>query len=256
MYSVVLMMAMTGGADVPAGHFGHGSCYGGCYGSYSYGCCGGYGNSCHGGYSYGCCGGYGNSCHGGYSYGCCGGYSYGCCGGGSRHHGRRHHGGHGCCGGYSYGSSCYGSSCYGSSCYGSSYGSCSGNWDCNCGTVMSSGCYGGTVVPTAPAAPAEKLDQKPVEQKKETRSAAPVTIIVSLPTDATLTIDDAVTSSKSSRRVFVSPALPIGREFSYTLKATFTKDGKPVVVSKDVVVHAGEEVAVKMDASLTGVASR
>src|SRR5262249_32737765 len=132
------------------------------------------------------------------------------------------------------------------------------NSDCNCGTV-NYGCVGApaaTVAPGAPAAPAEKLDSKPTEKKQETRSAAPATIIVSLPANAKLTIDDSMTASTSAHRVFVSPALPIGREFSYTLKAEFTKDGKPFVVSKDVAVRAGAEVEVTFEASLTGVASR
>ena len=71
MYSVVMMMALSGGAEVP--QFGCGGCCGYCSGSY--GCSGGYGcrgcNGCRGGYS----------CGGGYSYG--GGYGCcGCCGGG------------------------------------------------------------------------------------------------------------------------------------------------------------------------------
>lgn len=80
MYTVVLMIAMSGSGDVPAG--GHGC----------NGCCGGYGN-CYGGYGGcyggGCCGGYyggyrsGHGCHGGYYGGCNGGWGYGCCGGGT-----------------------------------------------------------------------------------------------------------------------------------------------------------------------------
>jgi uncharacterized protein (TIGR03000 family) len=66
MYSVVLMMSLTGGTEVP--EFGRRSCCG-CSGGYS--CCGG----CHGGRRarrcHGCCGGY--SCCGGGAYGCCGG---------------------------------------------------------------------------------------------------------------------------------------------------------------------------------------
>jgi uncharacterized protein (TIGR03000 family) len=77
MYSLVLMMALTGSAEVPAGHGCHGCC-GGCHGCHGcrgrHGCCGG-GYGC-----YGCCGGYYGCCGG--CYGCYGGcYGYGCCGG-------------------------------------------------------------------------------------------------------------------------------------------------------------------------------
>lgn len=98
MYSVVMMLALSGSAEVP--EFGHhrgcsgcyGSCYG-CYGGYScYGCNGCYGG-CYGG-CHGCYGGHGwrhghhgysgcygcSGCYGYSSYGCCGGYSS-CCGG-------------------------------------------------------------------------------------------------------------------------------------------------------------------------------
>ena len=56
--------------------------------------------------------------------------------------------------------------------------------------------------------------------------------------------------------MFVSPTLPAGREFTYSLKAEFTKNGKPVVVSKEVTVSAGAEIAVTMEEGLASVASR
>jgi uncharacterized protein (TIGR03000 family) len=90
MYSIVLMMALSSGADTPAGvSHGH-TAYRGrdCYGCHCYGC-------------YGCSGCYG--CH--------------CYGGGRRHH----HRGNGC---YCYG--CYGYGCYCHGCYGYACYGCSG----------------------------------------------------------------------------------------------------------------------------------
>lgn len=81
------------------------------------------------------------------------------------------------------------------------------------------------------------------------------TIVVSLPTDAKLTIDDAATSSTSDQRVFVTPDLPAGQEFHYTLKAEVTVNGKPEVVSQVIAVRAGEETKVTLSAP-TGVAAR
>ncbi|HVS40551.1 MAG TPA: TIGR03000 domain-containing protein, partial [Gemmataceae bacterium] len=81
------------------------------------------------------------------------------------------------------------------------------------------------------------------------------TIVVSLPADAKLSIDDQPTTSTSAQRVFVSPSLPTGKDFYYTLKAEITVDGKPTVVSQVVKVRAGEESRVTL-AAATGVAER
>jgi hypothetical protein len=154
MYTVVLFMALGGGAEAPAlGH--HKSSCDGCTGWSD--CCGG---------SYACCGGctgYYGCCGGTVSYGCCGG-SYSCCGGctgdchggyGGGHHFRKHHrhhghGGHDCCGGACHGTVIYYScsGCCGGSCFG-----CSGGADV--------GCYGGAIVtPPAPPPPAKGGEKK------------------------------------------------------------------------------------------------
>ena len=108
---------------------------------------------------------------------------------------------------------------------------------------------------------AEPIKVKPKEEEKkkteETLAPAPATIVVSLPAEAKLTIDDTVTTSTSNRRTFVTPTLPLGQEFHYTLKAEFAREGKPVVLSKQIAVKAGAEVNVTLnEASLNGVASR
>jgi uncharacterized protein (TIGR03000 family) len=88
-------------------------------------------------------------------------------------------------------------------------------------------------------------------------NAAPATIFVNVPADARLTIDGEATTSTSAQRVFVSPTLNPGREYHYTLKAEFQKDGKMVSVSKDITVKAGNETRVNLDAEgLAKVASR
>ncbi|HBI45488.1 MAG TPA: hypothetical protein DDY78_21930 [Planctomycetales bacterium] len=234
MYSVVLMMAMTSGGDVADNGHRHGGCCGG-YESYS-------------------------SCSGGSYSGCCGGSYSGCCGGGHhRHH--RHHGG-GCCGGESYGCC----------------GGYSGYSGCNGGYAGYSGCTGGQVIigdghehhemhdgdhdghheghhddKKGGKGPEEEI-KKPA--KPEAATPAPATIIVSLPANATLTIDDAATTSTASTRVFTSPVLPAGKDFHYTLKAQYIRAGQPVVLSREVTVRAGEETRVNLQAGLAGVASR
>ncbi len=210
MYSVVLMMALTSGGDVPAWGGCRGGCYGGCYGCYG---------GCYGGRRHGCCGCYGG-CYGG-CHGCRGG-----CFGGRKH---------GCCG-------CYGG-CYGG--YGC-YGGCYGGYGCfGCAGGVGGAIVPGTIVPpVAPAAPAA-----PATPKKTTlEDSAPATLIVTVPADARLSIDGEATTSTATQRIFVSPALNFGREYHYTLQAEFQKNGKIVTVSKEVMVRAGEETRVTLDA--------
>jgi len=164
--------------------------------------------------------------------GCCGEASCGCEGG--RHHGHRHGGGGCCgessgCGGYGYSSGC--STCGYS-------GGCS---TCGSGSAASYGC----ATCANGACPINGI----------ALADAPATIVVSLPADAKLTIDDEATTSTSDHRVFVSPNLPSGQEFHYTLKAEIKVDGKAQVVSQIVTVRAGEQTSVQLSAP-TGVAER
>jgi uncharacterized protein (TIGR03000 family) len=207
MYSMVLMVALSGSVEVPDCHRRSCGCYGGCKG----GCYGGGYGGCHGGGYGGCYGGGYGGCYGGATYGCYGGYGSGCYGGS----------GYGCYGGSGYG--CYGG--YGSGCYGS-------------GGAMHGVTYGGggygTTTPTK-------------EGKEESyHRAAPATIVVELPAEAKLLIDGQPTTSGSSQRVFVSPDLDSSRDYHYTLKAEAVRDGKPVVVEKRVTVRGGQTTPVRL----------
>jgi uncharacterized protein (TIGR03000 family) len=230
MYSVVLMMAMTSGGDVA--DFGHH--HGGCCGGESYSCCGG-------------CYGYSSCCGGSYGYSSC-------CGGGGHHH---HHHGYSCCGGVSYGC-----------CGGGYYSGCTGGVVTDGQVIIQDGHEhhethdGDHDGKKSDKKGDKKGDKKPEEEikkpapKPEAATPAPATIIVSLPANATLTIDDAATTSTASPRVFTSPVLPAGRDFHYTLKAQIVRDGKSVVVSKEVTVRAGETTHATLEAGLASVASR
>ncbi len=102
-----------------------------------------------------------------------------------------------------------------------------------------------------PEKPPEKIKTKPVGSL-----AAPATIVVSLPVDAKLLVDDVATTSTSALRVFVSPTLDAGKEYHYTMKVSFLQDGKTVEMTKKVAVTAGNETAVSFDAAAPSVASR
>jgi uncharacterized protein (TIGR03000 family) len=174
-------------------------------------CCGGsyasYG--CSGGYG-GCHGCWGGSCSGSYSYGCYGGYSYG---------------------GYG---SCYGGGCFGGSSY-SGYG-CQGCYGC-------SGCYGGSVSPYGmPAGPTPEVVPPPKKTGNESLAPTRARLIVDLPSDATLYIDDHKMTATAGRRTFNTPALETGETYYYMVRAEVMKDGAPVSVTKRVIVKPGEEI--------------
>jgi uncharacterized protein (TIGR03000 family) len=77
----------------------------------------------------------------------------------------------------------------------------------------------------------------------------PATILVNLPTVATLTIDDHPTISLSSPRLFVTPPLQPGRTFYYTFLARIVRDGKSLIKRLEVPVRAGQQTLVTMDFS-------
>ena len=218
MYSVVLMMALSGSADMPA-FGGRGGCCGCNGGGYSCGGCGGG----HGGFFHrhgGCNGGGCNGGWGGNYGGCCGNYGGGCGGYGGGYGG-------GCCG--NYGCGCSGN-----------YGGCCGNYGCGGGMM-----YQGGGAPQGQ--PAEKVKPPKKESGEESMLSAPATIIVAVPAGAKLTIDGYEARATGDVRVFTTPALEWHEEYSYTVKAEVTHDGRTVAQTKDVIVRAGEKSNVMFD---------
>jgi uncharacterized protein (TIGR03000 family) len=237
MYSLVLMAAMTTGGSTPDCHWvgsGHGGCYGGCYGGYG-GCYGG----CYGGYG-GCYGG----CYGGWGNGHATGYgAYGC---------------YGCSGAWTGWWTTY--SCYG--CYG-----CHGCYGCY-------GCYGCTgygslIGPAGPTMPGtgngasnggdkgtgdKKGDKN--ENKNGGETSAKARLIVDLPADAKLYIDDHKMKATSSRRAFSTPNHQAGQTYYYILRAEMVREGKTVSETKRVLVRAGQEVRANFDEPPTAVAKK
>jgi uncharacterized protein (TIGR03000 family) len=92
----------------------------------------------------------------------------------------------------------------------------------------------------------DKKDGKGKVGEEDTTIPAPAKLVVTLPADATLTIDGNLTTSTSGLREFVSPKLEPGKDFHYTLKATVMRDGKPLETVKTVAVHAGAQIPVTL----------
>jgi uncharacterized protein (TIGR03000 family) len=70
-------------------------------------------------------------------------------------------------------------------------------------------------------------------------AAAPARLIVNLPADAKLFLDDQSTTSRSAERTFFTPALEPGRVYTYTVRAEIVRDGQTLTESKVVEVTAG-----------------
>jgi uncharacterized protein (TIGR03000 family) len=166
---------------------------------------------------------------------------------------------HGCGGYVSYG-------CYG--CHGVSYGCCgSGGVMVHPGTpvqgtpVPAGGAKPPETKPMAPPAsgtpppPVKKEDEAGVKPPTEPEiqkvigdlGPAPAQLVVNLPAQARLTIENQPTTATSGSRRFVSPALQPGRDYSYTLRAELVEDGTPITATKEVIVRAGETSEVTFD---------
>jgi uncharacterized protein (TIGR03000 family) len=133
---------------------------------------------------------------------------------------------HGCYG-------CYCSGCWCSGCWGGCWGGCYGGyggWGCH-------GCYGGY----------GSYGYGGYGYGSFVQTDAPATLIVNLPPDAKLTIEDQPTRSQSAQRTFVSPPLKQGESYKYTLKAEINRDGKPMTMTKEVPVQAGRRAEVNFD---------
>jgi uncharacterized protein (TIGR03000 family) len=89
-----------------------------------------------------------------------------------------------------------------------------------------------------------------------TTTSNQATLVVSLPADAILTIDDQPTRSTSSTRYFVSPPIDSGSDYYYTLKAHTNRDNQQREVTKKVRVRAGEESRVRLDFANAQVAQK
>ena len=88
-------------------------------------------------------------------------------------------------------------------------------------------------------------------------TALEATLVVTLPADAKLKIDDYQTVSTSGTRVFTTPALTPGKDYSYTLKAEVVRDGKTQSAEQIVKVRAGETTPVTLTiGTATSVAGR
>jgi uncharacterized protein (TIGR03000 family) len=106
--------------------------------------------------------------------------------------------------------------------------------------------------PYAPIYPSGQL----ISSGGEAQVAAPATIVVSLPADARLTVDDTPTKEAASPRRFVTPPLDRGKTYYYTLKGEIVRDGRTITTTKRITFRAGEEAQVSLEFDGVSVAQK
>jgi uncharacterized protein (TIGR03000 family) len=80
--------------------------------------------------------------------------------------------------------------------------------------------------------------------KKENKDEASLNrakLIVEVPADAKLYIDDQPMKTTSARRVFSTPGLEPGQAYYYMVRVEVVRDGKVQSDTRRVIVRAGEE---------------
>jgi uncharacterized protein (TIGR03000 family) len=85
--------------------------------------------------------------------------------------------------------------------------------------------------------PRPKADKEPMGEAPHRAK-----LIVELPADARLYIDDRAMKTSSDVRTFSTPDLEPGQLYYYEVRAELVRDGKPVTQTKRVIVRAGATV--------------
>jgi uncharacterized protein (TIGR03000 family) len=110
-----------------------------------------------------------------------------------------------------------------------------------------------------PVVPDGKKKKKEGKDDEEVRldGSTPARLIVTLPANAKLTIDgNATASNPSVRRIFVTPPLPVGQEYYYTLRAEVMNEGKLKVIDQRVYVRGGETTQATLSLPASTVSAR
>src|SRR5207245_605436 len=74
---------------------------------------------------------------------------------------------------------------------------------------------------------------------------------VQVPDGAQIWLEGAKTKQTGTTRLFVSPALNPGEEYTYEVRARWTRDGREVEQTQQVAVHAGDRLHLAFPATPT-----
>jgi uncharacterized protein (TIGR03000 family) len=95
---------------------------------------------------------------------------------------------------------------------------------------------GGVTVPSG----AEQLPATEGKKKGTMLSTTKAKLVVELPADSKLFIDDVPMKNATGVRSFNTPALEPGQAYYYMVRVESTRDGKPVSETRRVIVRAGQ----------------
>jgi uncharacterized protein (TIGR03000 family) len=90
---------------------------------------------------------------------------------------------------------------------------------------------------------AEELDKPKTNKKnndKETMVPTRAKLVVELPANAKLFIDDMPVKATAGVRTFDTPALEPGRPYYYIVRIERMRDGQPVSETRRIIVRAGQ----------------
>jgi uncharacterized protein (TIGR03000 family) len=87
----------------------------------------------------------------------------------------------------------------------------------------------------------DKEKDKNKDKDKDGASINRAKLIVELPTDAKLYIDDQPMKTPSGRRVFNTPPLQPGQTYYYILRAEVVRDGQRKVSEQRIIIRPGQE---------------
>jgi uncharacterized protein (TIGR03000 family) len=96
-------------------------------------------------------------------------------------------------------------------------------------------------VPTKP----KPEDKK--EDKKESRLTTTATVVVKVPTGASLTVNGKEVTIKGTEQTFTTPALDPGQTYMYEFKAEAKGDGKAFTRSQRILIRSGQDVVVDLN---------
>jgi uncharacterized protein (TIGR03000 family) len=153
--------------------------------------------------------------------------------------------------------------------YGSSAG-CGWGWGGYCPDYSSSGCQGCAgnygsgspyfVAPVGPVSPPPVRDEiVPLPKKPGQESLAPTKarLIVEVPADGKVYVEDQPMKTPAERRVYQTPDLEPGQAYVYDVRVEVQRDGKAVSATKRVTLKAGQEVVADFkDMKSTATAAR
>jgi uncharacterized protein (TIGR03000 family) len=138
-------------------------------------------------------------------------------------------------------------------CHGGGCGSSCGSGGCGGGGCGASSCGGGGCGGYAMAgyaapmmASGGMMASNGTMMASATPSGNTAQLVINLPADAKLSLDGQTMSGTSPVRVFQTPDLAPGSDYSYSLRAEITRNGQTQVVVRRATVRAGEETRVDM----------